>query len=415
MTIEGRACDIFVFIPLPHRIHEREMDKTDILGTFNAGATLGPVNETNMARIWNKHKQTNTPLKRKVFVGLSGGVDSAVSAALLKETGHEVVGVFIKAWQAPFLSCTSAEDRESAMRVAAHLDIPFLTLDAGEEYRARVVEYLVKEYRAGRTPNPDVMCNKMIKFGVFYRFAREAGADAVATGHYARVEEAGGGHALLKGRDPLKDQSYFLWTLTEDILAHTLFPVGDFHKKEVRTLAQKFGLPNAERKDSQGICFLGKVSMREFLAHFIPEVAGDVLDEGGRVIGTHTGAAFLTIGQRGGFKVFHESPLDPPLYVVEKNMKENTVTVAPRPQAAAHSRSSITLEDVHWISHTPPPNGTIMSVRTRYRGPLAHATIAYEGKKSTLLFLEKPEPFASGQSAVCYDREVCLGGGVISD
>ncbi len=354
-----------------------------------------------------------TKPKKKIFVGLSGGVDSAVSAALLKEAGHEVTGVFIKAWQAPFLSCTSAEDRESAMRVAAHLGIPFLTKDFSEEYKTLVVDYLVREYARGRTPNPDVMCNKMIKFGMFYNFGVASGADAVATGHYARVEEREGAHILLKGVDPLKDQSYFLWTLTEEILAHTLFPVGGFHKKEVRALAKKFGLPNAARKDSQGICFLGKVSMRDFLHHFIPETAGDVLDEKGNVIGGHDGAAFLTIGQRSGFTTFHKSPLDPPVFFFVKFLEQNPLTVAPRHLAAAHSRPSITLEDVHWISHTPPLDDIIISVRTRYRGPLVRATIAHEGKKSTLFFLEKPEPFAPGQSAVCYDGEVCLGGGVI--
>src|SRR3972149_2581934 len=201
--------------------------------------------------------------KKMVFVGLSGGVDSSVTAALLKEQGYEVVGVFIKTWQPDFIECTWPEERRDAMRVAAHLDIPFLTFDLEKEYKKEVGDYMVSEYRAGRTPNPDVMCNKEIKFGAFLQKALAMGADFVATGHYAEISQIRNVFSLKKSPDPSKDQSYFLWTLTQEQLAHILFPIGHFKKTEVRKLAKKFALPVAEKKDSQGICFLGDIDLKD--------------------------------------------------------------------------------------------------------------------------------------------------------
>ncbi len=214
--------------------------------------------------------------KKKVFVGLSGGVDSSVSAALLQSQGYDVFGVFIKVWQPDFYECTWKEDRLDAMRVCAKLNIPFYTLDLEKEYKKEVVDYMIEEYKNGRTPNPDVMCNKYIKFGGFFDWAMSQGADFVATGHYARLNKE---HELVAGRDSNKDQSYFLWTLTKEQLSKTLFPVGDIEKTEVRKLAKKFGLPTAEKKDSQGLCFIGKVDMAEFLHHFIETKPGPVLND----------------------------------------------------------------------------------------------------------------------------------------
>src|SRR3989338_2608787 len=252
----------------------------------------------------------------KVIAGLSGGVDSAVSAALLKRAGTEVVGAFIKTWTPEWLdrSCEWKSERRDAMRVAAHLDIPFVTIDLEKEYKESVVDYMISEYKLGRTPNPDVMCNKEIKFGAFLRKALELGADYIATGHYAQIEYLYIENSLLAPRsigevgkivncklkigvDPNKDQSYFLWTLTQEQLSKTIFPVGHLYKNEVRGLAKKFKLPVANKKDSQGICFLGHIDMKDFLSHYIKVECGNVLNLQGAKIGEHDGAVFYTLGQ----------------------------------------------------------------------------------------------------------------------
>jgi len=248
-------------------------------------------------------------MKKTVFVGISGGVDSAVSAALLQKDGYDVVGVFIRTWHPEFLKCNEEEERRDAMRVAAHLDIPFLTFDLEDVYKREVGDYMIREYKSGRTPNPDVMCNKEVKFGAFLKKALAMGADYIATGHYAqnfgcwtpairvsntRKED----FQLTRGKDSSKDQSYFLWTLTQRQLAKILFPIGHLRKQGVRKLAKKFKLPVAEKKDSQGICFLGPVDLKEFLRHYIKEKKGKVVNERGEVIGHHNGAEFSTLGAR---------------------------------------------------------------------------------------------------------------------
>src|SRR5258706_6959399 len=244
-------------------------------------------------------------MKKKVFVGLSGGVDSSVSAALLKEAGYDVTGVFIKVWQPDFFECTSKDDRLDAMRVCAKLGIPFKTLNLEKEYKKEVVDYMISEYKKGNTPNPDVMCNKEVKFGAFLRFAIKMGADYVATGHYARniFNKKTGLYELCKSEDSDKDQSYFLWTLGQKELKRTLFPVGGYKKKYVRKLAEKFDLITANKKDSQGLCFVGKIDMKEFLMHFIKEKPGNVADERGNIIGNHNGVFFYTLGERHGFNI----------------------------------------------------------------------------------------------------------------
>ena len=416
--------------------------------------------------------------KKTVYIGMSGGVDSSVSAALLKEQGFDVVGVFIKVWQPDFVECTWREDRLDAMRVCAKLEIPFITLNLEREYKEDVADYMINEYKLGRTPNPDVMCNKYVKFGAFFDWAIERGADFVATGHYARctriADQRGldadrrrnnSQYQLLAGEDKNKDQSYFLWTLTQKQLSRTLFPVGDIEKPEVRILADKFNLPTSTKKDSQGVCFLGKFDMKDFLAHYIKEIPGDVLNENGEKIGRHDGALYLTIGQRHGFttsqtnadltqtnadkkqintKKTHQDV--GPYYIISKDIKNNTITVSqdPHPEARLRSLASglVKIKDVNWTLGEEPDLTKTYSARIRYRQPLEeceikiknHPTrglpistltsfvrnsgiksnIKNQDKEYEIHFTNPQKAITPGQSIVIYDGEVCLGGGVIS-
>lgn len=374
------------------------------------------MNTTKRKRI---RSASRTGKKKKVFVGLSGGVDSSVSAALLARAGYEVTGVFIKVWQPPGTPCTWREDRRDAMRAAAHLGIPLITLDLEEEYRRDVVDSMIAEYRAGRTPNPDVACNRHIKFGAFFRRAIRAGADFVATGHYARIQPAVGkenknAFELLAGNDKEKDQSYFLWTLTQHELARTFFPVGGYQKREVRAMALKFGLPNAEKKDSQGLCFIGKLDMKEFLSRYIPPRAGVVLTTSGIPIGEHPGAAFFTLGERHGFSVTPTESQQGPYYVVAKDIERNTITVSHLPyEAAACDGKLVKLSSVNWIA-TPPRPGDQLAVRARYREPLVLGTlVSYTPGDGAVFRFDEPHLAPPGQSLVLYRRAVCAGGGVI--
>jgi len=304
---------------------------------------------------------------QKIYVGLSGGVDSAVSAALLKEAGAEVTGVFIKGWYPPGMPCTWAEERRDAMRVAARLHIPFRTFDASAEYKKSVIDYLFSEYRAGRTPNPDVMCNREVKFGAFYRYAMAQGADAIATGHYRSGE---------------KDQSYFLWAVPKDILAAAIFPVGNMEKNEVRKLAKKFHLPVAEKKDSQGMCFLGSISVKEFLM---------------KELGNDNPALLHTLGQRvslpGG-----------PWYVARKDVAQKKIMVSKTRSSAAQK---ILFTDENW--HGSPDEVT--SAQTRYRGPRCAGRVNGDRFISDSPFSEIPAP---GQSIVFYKNDELVGGGIIA-
>lgn len=350
--------------------------------------------------------------KGKVYVGLSGGVDSSVSAALLRKEGYDVTGVFIKTWHPDFLPCTWKEDRLDAMRAAAHLEIPFETLDLEEAYKKEVADYMIEEYRKGRTPNPDVMCNKNVKFGGFLKYALQQGADFVATGHYAQ-NIFDGKFRLLAGTDKNKDQSYFLWTLKQEHLKHILFPVGGIEKPEVRKLAKRFDLPNAEKKDSQGVCFLGKLNMADFLEHYEAKKRGNVLNEDGEVIGCHDGAVFHTLGSRHGFTITRKSPNDAPYFVTAKDIDANTLTVSHKENLKRSEGRSLVLENVNWISGDEPDPKKIYSARIRYRAELFPCNVLTSGKETKIEFLQPQEPSAPGQSAVVYDGEECLGGGII--
>lgn len=343
---------------------------------------------------------------------MSGGVDSSVSAALLKEAGFDVTGVFIKVWQPDWIECTWREDRRDAMRVAAKLGIKFVTLDLEREYKEGVVDYMISEYKAGRTPNPDVMCNRSVKFGGFFDWAMKSGADYVATGHYARTEtDVDGKSRLMAGLDQNKDQSYFLWSLTQEQLSKTMFPIGHLKKPEVRLLAEKFDLPNAQKKDSQGLCFIGKIDVKEFLSHYIPKQNGDVIDMAGNVIGEHEGAAFYTIGERHGFIITKKTPNDQPLYVVAKDINRNTITVSPKmPDGGLpNSRTEISLEKINW-NRGGINIGARLQARSRYREALQNIEIAGQ---STIRFEQPQSTISPGQSLVVYDGETCLGGGII--
>ena len=369
-----------------------------------------PQTRTNIS---NKTAQTG---KRRVFVGMSGGVDSSVSAALLKRAGYDVTGVFIKVWQPDWIECNWREERLDAMRAAAHLEIPFVTLDLEKEYKEGVIDYMIREYAAGRTPNPDVMCNREVKFGAFWKWASEQGADFIATGHYAQVSKDSTGCHMYVSADANKDQTYFLWTLTHTDLEHVLFPVGGMTKDEVRAAARRFKLPNSEKKDSQGLCFIGKVDVKEFLKHYIQAVPGKVLDEAGRDIGDHPGALLFTIGERHGFTVTKKTPEDAPYYVIGKDVAANTITVSnKKTDTGMTTDPGIRLERLSWTNAQLQPGEKVLA-RTRYREPLQKAVYVKEG---VVRFDSAHENVTPGQSLVMYrdsgrDGIECLGGGIIA-
>lgn len=342
-------------------------------------------------------------MKKKVFVGLSGGVDSSVSAVLLKEEGYDVTGVFIKVWQPDFIECTWKEDRLDAMRVASLLDIPFITLDLEKEYKEGVIDYMIEEYQRGRTPNPDVMCNREVKFGAFYTWAKLHGADYVATGHYAQHN----GNSLVKSFDENKDQTYFLWTLSKEILPSVLFPVGGMEKSEVRTLAEKFKLPVAKKRDSQGLCFVGTIDIKTLLKQYINEKEGDVLNEKGEVIGRHDGVMFFTLGERHGFVITKKTTDDLPYFIVAKDIEANTITVSHIPPEEIVGEI-ISVTSCNWTEEMK--KGEIYEARARYRAPLAQVECLDSKHFKVVSGNLVATP---GQSLVLYRSSICVGGGII--
>jgi tRNA-uridine 2-sulfurtransferase len=371
-----------------------------------------------------------TPLspKHRIIVGLSGGVDSAVTAWLLKQAGHEVIGIFMKNWEDDDDGeyCSSKVDFIDAAAVADVIGIEIEHVNFAAEYRDRVFAEFLREYQSGRTPNPDVLCNAEIKFKAFLDHAMRLGAQKIATGHYARVREVGGRFELLKGLDPAKDQSYFLHRLNQAQLSRTLFPVGELKKTEVRRIAEEIGLPNAKKKDSTGICFIGERPFREFLNRYLSREPGPIKDERGRTLGEHVGLSFYTLGQRKGIGVGgvkergaprgggdHE-----PWFVARKDLAHNTLYVVQghgHPWLQSHE---LTAADAHWIAGpdtAPQASGTPHAAKTRYRQ--ADAGCELRGQDAghfQLHFGQAQWAVTPGQSAVLYAGEVCLGGGVIA-
>ncbi|VWX58707.1 tRNA (5-methylaminomethyl-2-thiouridylate)-methyltransferase [Burkholderiales bacterium 8X] len=364
--------------------------------------------------------------RQRIVVGLSGGVDSAVTAHLLKQQGHEVVGIFMKNWEDDDDSeyCSSNIDFIDAASVADVLGIEIEHVNFAADYKDRVFAEFLREYQAGRTPNPDVLCNAEIKFKAFLDHAMRLGAEKIATGHYARVRQnaASGGFELLKGLDPSKDQSYFLHRLDQAQLSKTLFPVGELHKTQVRQIADEIRLPNARKKDSTGICFIGERPFREFLNRYISKEPGPIKDERGRRIGEHQGLSFYTLGQRqglgiGGLKekgAARGAGEHAPWFVARKDMATNTLWVVQGHDHPWLLSRTIVADDASWIAGAPPAGGPL-SAKSRYRQADAACELAVQQDGSFSLAFGEPQWAATpGQSAVLYDGDVCLGGGVIA-
>ena len=359
--------------------------------------------------------------KARVVVGLSGGVDSAVSAWMLKRQGHEVLGLFMKNWDEDDRNgddayCASNIDFVDAAAVADVIGIDIEHVNFSVEYKDRVFAEFLREHRAGRTPNPDVLCNAEIKFKAFLDHAVRLGAEHIATGHYARVREHGGLQQLLKGLDPAKDQSYFLHRLTQAQLAQTLFPIGELKKTEVRRIAAEIGLPNATKKDSTGICFIGERPFREFLDRWLPRDAGPMLDEHGRTVGRHVGLPFYTLGQRQGLGIGGVAAgggAHAPWYVAHKDLAANALHVV---QGHAHpwlQSHWLDADDVSWVAGSAPAAGAL-AAKARYRQADATCRMSATDRGFRLDFDAAQWAVTPGQSAVLYDGEVCLGGGIIS-
>lgn len=363
--------------------------------------------------------------KKRVVIGLSGGVDSSVSAKLLLDAGYDVQGVYLECWREP--GCRTDQDRKDALAVAMQLGIPYQVIDLKTEYRQRVVEYFYREYEAGRTPNPDVLCNREIKFGLFYDWAMKEGFDAVATGHYAQVKQGSDGtFYMVASVDEHKDQTYFLYQIRAEQLAHILFPIGHLAKSEVRKLAHEWELPVANKKDSVGICFIGDVNVHQLLRDRLGEHPGDVIDTAGHVIGRHTGLWFYTVGQRHGFEIFPKitvmeggQAIDkhqiPPFYVIEKRAETNELVVG---FGSDTQRGAFVISEPNWLVEPSQwVEGVPVVVRIRHTGKLL--ACEFDVEKFGVKLAVPQQGIAPGQSAVFYqEREgvglVCLGGGVIA-
>ncbi|NJM31665.1 MAG: tRNA 2-thiouridine(34) synthase MnmA [Limnobacter sp.] len=355
-------------------------------------------------------------MSKTVVIGMSGGVDSSVAAWLLKQQGHHVIGLFMKNWEDDDNSeyCSSRQDWLDAVSVADLVGVDIEAVNFAAEYKDRVFSVFLQEYAAGRTPNPDILCNSEIKFKAFLDHACTLGADYIATGHYARVREANGLFELLKGKDPNKDQSYFLHRLNQQQLSRTLFPLGEIAKTEVRKIADQLQLPNAKKKDSTGICFIGERPFREFLNHYLPTRPGPILDDTGREIGQHVGLSFYTLGQRKGIGIGGQKKSNgEPWFVAKKNLAENTLYVVQGHEHPWLHSTSLHAEQAHYIAEHAPQNMQL-AAKTRYRQHDAQCVLGLAASDSFVLHFEQSQfAVTPGQSAVLYEGDVCLGGGVI--
>lgn len=348
------------------------------------------------------------------MVALSGGVDSAVSAALLLAEGYQIEAAFMKNWSKTTgllrSECPWLEDRRDALRVAAHLGIPLRTFDFEKQYSDKVMKYFFEEYAAGRTPNPDIMCNKEIKFKLLYDAAMKLGFDHLATGHYAQIlpGKNGAPAKLLRSKDEFKDQTYFIYNLRAEQLDHILFPIGGYKKDKVRTLAKKFKLPNAERKESMGICFVGKIRLEEFLQQKIAAKPGDIIDKSGEVLGKHEGTSFYTLGQRNGLNIGGGGPY----YVVRKDIASNRLVVSSDPKDKLLEIREIQIENIHWIDK-PRKFPVKLKARFRHQQKLLDVTLIGRNGQLIAKFFKVQHAIAPGQSIVFYEDRECLGGGVI--
>ena len=351
--------------------------------------------------------------KKRIVVGMSGGVDSAVAALLLKQQGHDVVGLFMKNWEDDDTDeyCPAKQDFMDVLAVADKIGIEVEAVNFAKEYKDRVFNYFLSEYQAGRTPNPDVLCNSEIKFKAFLEHALSLGADCIATGHYARVQEKEGLFQLLKAEDGTKDQSYFLYRLNQAQLSKTLFPLGNIYKREVRAIAAKEGLPNFAKKDSTGICFIGERPFREFLSRYLPKEPGEMQTPEGKIVGTHEGLMYYTIGQRQGLGIGGQGE---PWFVGGKDMARNVLIVVQGHEHPLLYQNSLKAQDLNWISGNLPHPHWVYGAKTRYRQADAPCCISHVDSSTCNMEFAQPQwAVTPGQSVVIYESEVCLGGGVI--